>query len=448
MRNYKSCFRYFALYDKTGICKFLEKQAEKGWLLDTVTFNVWKFKRIEPQKLKFNTVCFLESSSYAAGPSDSLLRFKEYCEHSGWSFATSNEKMLVFYTDKEDAVPIETDAWVEVQNIHKVMRWSFLGLNILLFIGRFLSFFNAIKDVVKSPTQLAWDMSLTLIIVTGLVAFLFLSEIIAYVSWYIKAKRAARLYGVFTPTRSYSCLIYIIIFILIFIAIIECVGLKFSLLVISLPVIILLLIYCSVSIFKKFSAPKWLNFLVAAVVAVSGVLFILKSDRIRFLINSIDIVDSSSVYQYLSPNEFDNIAPITLDDLGLNKVAVESIHTSISESLAMKEFSTDVIYQDNRLLRYTFIEAKLPLVKEIVINRILDDYSVLRNFCSNQAMADISYYPIDVPLWGAEKMYILNVDGKPISRYLLCYDDVIIELDAYFTIEKEHIEAIRDKFSK
>ena len=37
MRNYKYLMAQFTFYDRTGICRLLERQAEKGWVLDKVT---------------------------------------------------------------------------------------------------------------------------------------------------------------------------------------------------------------------------------------------------------------------------------------------------------------------------------------------------------------------------------------------------------------------------
>ena len=37
MKRYKYLIAQFTFYDRTGICDLLEKQAEKGWLLDKVT---------------------------------------------------------------------------------------------------------------------------------------------------------------------------------------------------------------------------------------------------------------------------------------------------------------------------------------------------------------------------------------------------------------------------
>ena len=148
MREYRKFLARFALYDKSGICKFLEKKAANGWLLVEMGVMFWKFKRIEPQKLKFSIVYFKNASEYDPKLTESQLRFQEYCEYGGWEFAASRGEILVYYSENENAVPIETDAVVEVKSVHSVMWRSWLlpymlltfsqGLRLYSYLGRFV----------------------------------------------------------------------------------------------------------------------------------------------------------------------------------------------------------------------------------------------------------------------------------------------------------------------
>ena len=115
----------FALYDKTGICKYLEKKAANGWMLDEMGVLFWRFRRIEPQKLKFSVIYFKSASEYDPKFTESQLRFQEYCEYTGWQFAASRGETLVYYSENEDALQLETDPVVEVTSVHSVMwrRW-------------------------------------------------------------------------------------------------------------------------------------------------------------------------------------------------------------------------------------------------------------------------------------------------------------------------------------
>ena len=63
MRKYKYLMAQFTFYDRTGICKLLEAQAEKGWLLDRVTNYAWRFIRTDPRKVHFAVTYFPKASA-------------------------------------------------------------------------------------------------------------------------------------------------------------------------------------------------------------------------------------------------------------------------------------------------------------------------------------------------------------------------------------------------
>ena len=56
MKDTKRRLMTFTFYDRTGIEKDLEKQAEKGWLLEKCAATGWIYRRIEPAKIHFAVV--------------------------------------------------------------------------------------------------------------------------------------------------------------------------------------------------------------------------------------------------------------------------------------------------------------------------------------------------------------------------------------------------------
>ena len=44
----------YSFYDHTGMERHLEKMAAKGWLLESIGTTLWRYCRIEPQKLRFS----------------------------------------------------------------------------------------------------------------------------------------------------------------------------------------------------------------------------------------------------------------------------------------------------------------------------------------------------------------------------------------------------------
>ena len=42
----------YSFYDHTGMERHLEKMAAKGWLLESIGTTLWRYRRIEPQRLR------------------------------------------------------------------------------------------------------------------------------------------------------------------------------------------------------------------------------------------------------------------------------------------------------------------------------------------------------------------------------------------------------------
>ena len=101
MKNIKRRFLQFSFYDRTGIERYLEKQALKGWLLEKTSAFGWKFRRIEPRKISYAVTFFAKASAFDPEPSEAQLRFQDFCEHTGWKLAASSAQMQIYYNEEE-----------------------------------------------------------------------------------------------------------------------------------------------------------------------------------------------------------------------------------------------------------------------------------------------------------------------------------------------------------
>lgn len=115
-----------AYYDRTGISRHLEKMAARGWMLDHIGSGVWHYRRTEPKKLRFSVVYFPAASQFDPEPTEELATFRDYCAAAGWQLAADTAQMQIFYNEQEDPVPIETDPAVELKNLRRSLRRSFL----------------------------------------------------------------------------------------------------------------------------------------------------------------------------------------------------------------------------------------------------------------------------------------------------------------------------------
>ena len=92
--------------NRDGICRHLEKMAEKGWLLEKMGGLMWTYRRISPQKLKFALYYSPTADEENAEAMEKQNAFYEMCRHDGWEFACADWGMQVFYNQRPDPVPL------------------------------------------------------------------------------------------------------------------------------------------------------------------------------------------------------------------------------------------------------------------------------------------------------------------------------------------------------
>ena len=109
MRTLKRTLANFSFFDQQTIEKKLEDMAAKGWMVTKAGNFFWTYERIPPQKLRFAVTYFPGASEFDPQPSEKQLEKEELIARDGWKLVLRWDAMQIFCTDREDAVPIETD---------------------------------------------------------------------------------------------------------------------------------------------------------------------------------------------------------------------------------------------------------------------------------------------------------------------------------------------------
>ena len=136
---YKKIFTA-AQYDFKAIEEYLEKMALKGYMFTEIKGIFWCFEKCEPTKLRFQVDNFDKATIFDGASEGETTEYVEYCEQCGWHYITGNGKMQFFYTEDENAVPIQTDAGLELKNVVKstlksnIFSWFVLPAAFLLNI--------------------------------------------------------------------------------------------------------------------------------------------------------------------------------------------------------------------------------------------------------------------------------------------------------------------------
>ena len=151
MREKKRCIAQFTFYDRTGIQSYLEKMAKKGWMLEKVNNFYWQFRRIEPKDIHFAVTYFPKASEFDPEPGEGQKDLYAFCEQAGWKFIAQTAQLQIFYNEEEKPVPIETDAGVELENIHKSAKGNFLIAQSVLALCALLQLGIVVADFKRDP---------------------------------------------------------------------------------------------------------------------------------------------------------------------------------------------------------------------------------------------------------------------------------------------------------
>ena len=199
-------YNFYSFYDHTGMEQHFEKMAAQGWLIEKLGY-FWRYRRIGPQALRFSVVYYSEASEFdPTKPSEGELTFYDFCAQAGWNKAASRAQMNVFYNEDANAVPIETDAALQVETLHQSMKKEQLIAWFLMLALALWIFFDMRKGFIRDfAAALSCLSALSAILDSVLLFLLCALELGGYYLWRRRAKREAEL-GRFLPTRSHPVL--------------------------------------------------------------------------------------------------------------------------------------------------------------------------------------------------------------------------------------------------
>ena len=440
MKNKKRRLETFSLYDHTGIERHLERMAKKGWLLEEMTSFGWIYRAIEPRELKFTVTYYPAASAFDPEPSEKQRTYWDFCRQDGWKLAAASAQMQVFYSEEKEPYPIETDPLLQLQGIRKTMKKGYLPVYlILLLLGLMqgsLFWGNLWEEPVRilsSSTSLYNGVAFTLLILLSA------AEIFGYFRWYRRAQTAAKLTGSFLETRGHSRLqkIILLLFAAAFLLWILSMAGKWemwiALLAMGLMLSILLAVNGVKTLLKRKKAPAGVNrtltilssFVLSFALMTGTVFVILRA------VGSGRIGEApAATYEFRGQvyEVYHDHLPLTVEDLMETDYQGYSYeYTNRSSPLAAQMEAR----QRPRLgdtgqpdLTYTITTVKLPALYEFCRD------GVLREFTGDRNASLLGYRVVeeDGSLWGADQVYQYYSDGQPMNRYLVCYDDHMVEI--------------------
>lgn len=462
MRETKRRMETFSFYDRTGTERHLERMAEKGWLLEKIGQFFWTYRRIEPKKLSFSVCYFPKASQFDPEPSEEQQTFYDFCEHSGWVLAASNAQLQVFYNERENPVPIETDPVLEVESIHRTMKKSLipsqLGLLAVALLNAGLTVWRLSGDpigVLSSPAglfpSLCWVLLLVLIGV----------ELGSYFRWHRKAVLAAER-GEFLETGSHrklqiGALVLIAAGTVWFILSVALSGSR----VMTVMTVILFFVYVPMLFLLIWGLRKWLKHrkapakinmiitLVAALVTAYAFVGVMTFGL---------IFGAGRGWWREDPGQ--DRPPLTVEDLldpgydgydlrctreGTPLLGRIYVQQDPPISLAKEDLAR---YQALPSIKYTWVQVRAPFLYGLCLDSLRYDDDDRED--GQVLEGHKRYYEPDDPApWGADRAFRWVIqDIGPRDIYLLCYPDRILEVGFSWAPTPEQMAVVAETLGR
>ena len=122
MKN-KYTFWSFKPYEYNAFAEYLEGMAKKGWFLKSLGAGdaVQHFEKEKPRSCRCSVALVPGSSETDDEDSEEKKRYRELCEEAGWHFRCEGSVAQVFYTERKDVLPVETDDALSVNTTKGIM---------------------------------------------------------------------------------------------------------------------------------------------------------------------------------------------------------------------------------------------------------------------------------------------------------------------------------------
>ena len=412
----------FSLYDRSGMIRYLKKMASRGWLLCGIGSVLWKFRRIKPQELDFSISYDRKGEAYDFRTSDRQQGLVEMGTEAGWTLAAASAAIQVFWTDRQDAVPMQTDPVSELGSITTIMRKTIRNELIVLALLVGLWF-------LRSSTYLRViliDMLTDSAFVSGCISYLLLiiaaaAEWGVYFAWRKRAERAAQT-GAFAKTPRTRILS--IVMIILIAAFMICQLAPFlwhyprTTLSILIPTVITIgamsaAMAVAVRILrnKGFSAAK--NRLITA-----GTGFVVGMVLIYMFVSL-----SGTLALPVDPEErpVDLPVEIYMDSMpGASAESVETVQKYSSSIIAESHIVEQNAPEGNdsaASMRYRVTKIRTGLFRKALISSILKQFNSTRSVTENSTF------------WGAdEALQATSYYGKR-NNYMLVFGNYILDID-------------------
>ena len=455
MKRGKLEFVWSYYFDHTTMEQHFEKMAGKGWALDRMGI-FWHYHRIEPKPLHYAVGYFPGGGVYAP-PTGEELTFEEYCEMAGWELAAEHGPMKIFCNERENPVPLETQADLQVENIRRGSRRIRIADGVVGVIGWLIVIYFILSLYFDGVRTLSGGTGLTLTFMGLMLGIYGVVEFITYQRWYRKAKVNAQRDQSFTPTKGHPAASKIIIWLTIAAAIFY--ASTAGKILVLLILVGYWIVYYLQDIIRNGMRDKGISTVVNIGInfGIAFFIFFFVINGYRHLLSS-DAEDYYGNYyeNYYEKNGFHwdgQENPLTLQELagpefdGQGYIDTQNIQSSVFLSrMEIEQFYDEVLSgaggDPGYYLEYVVAKVKLEPLYGFIRSSMERTYGSGENWKSMDS-------------WKKGEKGVLQIrqtefsrKGQKIYRYLICMKDRIVKIDLSFAPDKVQQEKIVETLGK
>jgi len=453
----------YSYYDREGIAHHLEEKASDGWLLEKLGLFCWRYRRIEPKPLHFSVTFFRNATPFTPVPNTEQQLFWDFCAEAGWRLAAETAQVQIFYNENEDAVPIETDPAVELNNIHKVTGKNLLGGFASILLISLIQLGMFVYDAWNKPVELFSDTGRMVSALTWLpILAVITAEILRYYRWHRKAKLAVEA-GLPLPnlrsTRKSAAFVYVLVvaelIVLYTSYFAESRGSGLLMLAILLYMALMfLLTFSARDAMKHLGFKPWVNIAVTygmVIVLTVAMMGGLLGGILHFGSGWLNDSDAVETYEYrgMTWSVYRDPLPLTIQDLTETDYSDWSTQLSKASSPLLTHIEAtqrprmDALSEPD--LEYELVKIKAGILYNACKNQFIRWLERWNNETPPEHWDE--YRPMDSALWGASEVYQRYSAGEPINQFLICWPDRIAEIcfDWEWNITDELIRTTAEK---